>query len=390
MGVHVALKVYSPARQRTAVFYFFFAIGLCFASWASRIPDIKLALGLSDAALGTLLLAAPLGQIVFVPVAGQIVSRLGSRLILLIATPAYAVQIFLVGWAAEVWQVAALLFLLGVTGNLMFIATNTQAVGIELMYGRPIMASFHGGWSVAGFGGALIGMLMVALGVSPPAHLFVVGALVIIGVWLNAQALITHEPAPSVQRVPLFGKPNPALLRLGAIGFCGLAAEGTMFDWSGVYFRQVVQTSEQLVLLGYAAFMSCMAVGRFVGDRLSHRFGSRVMLQSSGALIFTGLALAALAPNIVCATLGFMITGFGVSTVIPVLYSTAGRSGIASPSMAIATVSGLAFFGFLAAPPLIGYIAEATSMRVSFFVISLLGLSVSLLTMGASLIRDDE
>ena len=380
----------SPTRLRASVFFFFAAAGLSFASWASRIPDIKLALGLSDAALGTLLLAAPIGQLIFVPVAGQFVTHLGSRLVLLAAMPVYALQIFLIGCATEAWQVAAMLFLLGVTGNLLFIAMNTQAVGVEKLYGRPIMSSFHGGWSIAGFGGAALGMLMRALDVGPAIHFLLVGLLVTLGAWLNAQALIAHAAPRAEDRLPLFSKPNPALLRLGVIGFCVLAAEGTMFDWSGVYFQQVVRPSGNLVLLGYAAFMLCMALGRFAGDGFTHRHGSRRVLRASGLLIFSGLGLAALLPNLVCATLGLMITGFGISTVIPVLYSIAGRAAIGSPSMAIATVSGLAFFGFLAAPPLIGYIAEATSMRVSFFVIALLGLSVSLLAAGASLVRDDD
>lgn len=381
---------HSPARLRASVFFFFFALGACSASWASRIPDIKLALSLSDAMLGTLLLAAPIGQLIFVPVAGQFVTYIGSRRTLLTAIPAYVLQIILIGCATSVWQLAAMLFLLGVTGNLLFIATNTQAVGVELMYGRSIMSSFHGGWSLGGFSGAALGMLIRGLGISPAPHFLLVGVLIALGIWLNAGALIAHEAPREEERPPLFGKLNPALLHLGLIGFCGLAAEGTMFDWSGVYFQQIVRPSEHLVLLGYAAFMSCMAIGRFLGDSLTQRYGYYRVLQASGLLIFTGLGLAALLPNVFCATLGFMITGFGVSTVIPTLFSIAGRSGIASPSMAIATVSGLAFFGFLAAPPLIGYIAEATSMRASFFVIALLGLSVSLLTSGAALVRATE
>ena len=340
--------------------------------------------------LGTLLLAAPIGQLVFVPVAGQFVTQLGSRRVLLAVMPTYILQIILIGGATSVWSLAAMLFLLGVSGNLMFIAMNTQAVGVEVMYGRAIMSSFHGGWSLGGFSGAAIGMLMRSFGVVPAVHFFCVGLLILLGVWLNAGALIAHEAPSAEERPPLFGKLDPALLHLGVIAFCVLAAEGTMFDWSGVYFQQIVRPSEHLVLLGHAAFMSCMAIGRFAGDSLTQRHGARRVLQTSGLLIFSGLGLAALFPNIVCATLGFMITGFGVSTVVPVLFSIAGRSGIASPSMAIATVSGLGFFGFLAAPPLIGYIAEASSMRVSFAVMALLGLSVSLLTRGASLVRNSD
>jgi MFS family permease len=384
------MSLHSQARLRASVFFFFFANGLCSASWASRIPDIKLALNLSDAMLGTLLLAAPIGQLIFVPVAGQFVTHIGSRRTLLAAIPAYLLQIVLIGCSTSIWTLAAVLFLLGVIGNLVFISMNTQAVGVELMYSRPIMSSFHGGWSLGGFSGAALGMLMRALDIVPAVHFLVVAVLILIGVWFNAGALIAHEAVRAEERPPLFGKLDPALLHLGVIAFCVLAAEGTMFDWSGVYFKQIVQPSEHLVLLGYAAFMSCMAIGRFSGDALTQRYGYRRILQASGLLIFVGLGIAALLPNIVCATLGFMITGFGVSTVVPVLFSIAGRSGIASPSMAIATVSGLGFFGFLAAPPLIGYIAEASSMRISFFVIALLGLSVSLLTASASLVRDSD
>lgn len=379
---------HSSARLRASVFFFFFANGLCSASWASRIPDIKFALNLSDAMLGTLLLAAPIGQLIFVPVAGQFVTHIGSRRTLLFAIPAYLLQIVLIGCATSVWQLAAALFMLGVVGNLVFISMNTQAVGVELIYGRSIMSSFHGGWSLGGFSGAAFSMLMRSLRIVPAMHFFVVAVLILIGVWFNAGTLIAHTPQEAEERPPLFGKLNPALLHLGVIGFCVLAAEGTMFDWSGVYFKQIVRPSDHLVLLGYAAFMSCMAIGRFSGDALTQRYGYRRVLRASGLLIFAGLGLAALLPNIVCATLGFMIAGFGVSTVVPVLFSIAGRSGISSPSMAIATVSGLGFFGFLAAPPLIGYIAEASSMRISFFVIALLGLSVSLLTASASLVRD--
>ena len=152
-----------------------------------------------------------------------------------------------------------------------------------------------------------------------------------------------------------------------------------MFDWSGIYFKQVVQAKGYLVSVGYASFMIMMATGRFMGDWLAHYFGRKKMVQLSGVLIFTGMMTAVLFPNFVMATIGFLIVGFGVSSIIPLLYSTAGKVKDVSSSIAIATVSGVGFFGFLMGPPLIGYIAQIAGLQYSFAVIAFLGLGISLM-----------
>ena len=152
-----------------------------------------------------------------------------------------------------------------------------------------------------------------------------------------------------------------------------------MFDWSGVYFKQVVKAEGSMVSLGYASFMVMMATGRFMGDGLALRFGRKRMVQFSGVLIFTGMMIAVLFPYLISATIGFLIIGFGVSSIIPLMYSTAGKiKGVAS-GMAIATVSGIGFFGFLMGPPLIGYIAELAGLQYSFAVIALMGLGITLM-----------
>ena len=158
-----------------------------------------------------------------------------------------------------------------------------------------------------------------------------------------------------------------------------MVCEGTMFDWSGVYFQKVVAVPKELTTLGYAAFMGTMASGRFISDFIVTRFGSRKVLEGSGILITTGLLLAVLFPTLIPATIGFLLVGFGVSSVIPLVYSAAGKSKTMSPGMALAAVSTIGFLGFLMGPPLIGLIAQAFSLRWSFSLIAILGFGTTLL-----------
>jgi MFS family permease len=173
--------------------------------------------------------------------------------------------------------------------------------------------------------------------------------------------------------------PHGSLLMLGVIAFCCLSAEGCMFDWSGVYFKQVVKAEGSLISLGYASFMVMMATGRFIGDSLAQRFGRKLMVQISGVLIFTGMMVSVIFSSIITATIGFMIVGLGVSSIIPLMISTAGKIKEVPSGIAIATVAGVGFFGFLMGPPLIGYIAQLAGLQYSFAVIAVMGLGITLM-----------
>ena len=368
-------------RIRIAVALFYFSLGLCFASWASRIPDIKTALHLSDAAFGSILFALPVGQFLMMTFSGKLVTQYGSRKMLLFALPVYTICLSNIGLVTHGWQLAIALFLFGVSGNVCNISMNTQGVAAEKLYQRPILASFHGGWSLAGFSGALIGLAMINLKISPYMHFWIVILVVWIIVVLNNQFLIPFK-AHIDQEEPsrkFFSKPDPTLVQLGIIGFCSMASEGAMFDWSGIYFKDVVQAPASLVILGYTSFMIMMASGRFVADRLIARFGRKHLLQVSGVMISSGLFTSVLFPTLIASTIGFMMVGLGVSSIIPTVYSTAGKIGKVAPGIAIATVSSVSFLGFLMGPPLIGYISAAAGLRYSFAVIGIFGLCITLL-----------
>ena len=368
-------------RIRIAVALFYFSMGLCFASWASRIPDIKTLLHLNDAAFGSILFALPVGQFLMMTFSGKLVTHYGSRKMLLFALPIYTICLSNIGLVTQGWQLAVALFLFGISGNLCNISINTQGVAAEKLYDRSIMASFHGGWSLAGFTGALIGLAMINLKVAPYVHFWIVILIVWLIIGLNNQFLVPFQ-ANIDQEEPsrkFFSKPDSTLLQLGIIGFCSMASEGAMFDWSGIYFKDVVKAPSSLVILGYTSFMIMMATGRFIADRLIARFGRKHLLQVSGVMISSGLFISVLFPTLIASTLGFMLVGLGVSSIVPTVYSTAGKNGKVAPGIALATVSSVSFLGFLMGPPLIGYISAAAGLRYSFAVIGIFGLCITFL-----------
>jgi MFS family permease len=377
-------------RIRVAVALVYFCMGLCFSSWASRIPDIKGALHLNDAMLGSILFALPVGQFLMMPFSGKLVTHFGSRKVLLFALPVYTICLNNVGLVKEGWQLAIALFLFGIAGNLCNISINTQGVAAERLYERPIMASFHGGWSLAGFTGALIGLLMINLKVPPNWHFITVILIVWTIVWVNHPFLVKGRSGINKDepKRKFFSKPDSMLLQLGIIGFCSMASEGAMFDWSGIYFKDVVKVPSSLVILGYTSFMIMMAIGRFLADYIISKIGRKRLLQICGVMISTGLFTSVLFPYLVPCTIAFMMVGLGVSSIVPTVYSAAGRHSKVPAGIALATVASVSFLGFLMGPPLIGYISEIAGLRYSFAVIGVFGMGITFLVSRIKALQD--
>ena len=367
----------SRKAHRVAVGALFFLLGLCFATWASRIPSVQQRMGISEVGLGAVLLTIPLGQMVSLPFTGWLVAREGSRKVVLWGIVLYAVALLGLGWATNLYQLLPCLALFGVGGNLTNISVNTQAVGVERLYKhKPIMASIHGLWSLAGLVAAAIGSTMIGHAVAPGLHFSFIALFILAGLAVSAGYTVRQDSNVNPDQ-PIFVKPDKELLGLGAIAFCALICEGAMFDWSGVYFKKVIQADKNWVGAGYTAFMSTMALGRFGADWLAARLGPRRVIQLSGLLTASGLAIAVALPSLPTALLGFLLVGFGTSSVVPLVYSAAGRSKTMSAGMALASVSTIGFLGFLLGPPVIGLLAGATSLRVSFAFIAFMGLCVS-------------
>ena len=376
--MNIALNI-NTRIYRIAISAFFFVAGLTFATWASRIPDIKNKLQLSDAGLGLILFALPVGQMVSLPISAALVSRFGSKSLIITGALLYPLSLILLATSGTGIALAFSLFIFGIWANLLNIAMNTQAVYVENIYGRSIMASFHGVWSMAGFAGALAGTFFVSNTISPLLHFTIICIVTGLVIWAAYRHTVPLDKNEGREEQPLFVKPDRRILLLGMIAFCCMVCEGAMADWSGVYYQKVVQSPASLTTIGYVAFMGTMATGRFIGDWLVTKFGVTRILQLSGILIAAGLLTAVLLPNIATATIGFLLVGFGVSSVVPIVFSLAGKSTNMSPSAALASVSTISFLGFLIGPPIIGFVAELTSLRISFLIIALLGFGTTLL-----------
>jgi MFS family permease len=383
-------SIFAPSDSRKylriAVAAFFFVQGLSFAAWASRIPDIKNMLHLTEGGLGTVLLALPIGLMASLPISGWMVTHYGSKKMVLIGAILYAVTLAFIGFVTRTEQLVIALFAFGLWGNLTNIAVNTQAVAVEQEYGKSIMASFHGLWSLAGFVSAMIGSLFISAHIPPHIHFSVIALAAFIIIFTAYKHTMPDGEKNSGEAQPLFVKPDRDLLTLGLIGFCAMVCEGAMFDWSGVYFQEVVNVPSSMTTLGYVAFMGTMTGGRFAGDWLANRLGRKKMLQISGCFMGIGLAAAVLFPFIVPATMGFLLVGFGVSSVVPLVYSAAGKSTTMSAGMALAAVSSISFIGFLIGPPLIGIVAQFADLRWSFAIVGMLASLTAYLSTKAKLI----
>lgn len=376
-----AVESTSPNRNRIriAVSLFYFCQGLAFSSWASRIPTLKENLQLTEAQLGTILLMLPIGQLITMALSGKLVTIYGSANVLRIVSIVYAIILCTIGLANNLYQLGGILFAFGVVGNMCNIAVNTQGVAAEKIFEKSIMSSFHGAWSIAGFTGALIGLLTMNIGIDTLPHFIIILFLIIINTLVNHKYLIQGK-AEQKDKKSFFSRPEKSLVQLGVIGFFSMATEGAMFDWSGVYFKDIVGAPENLIIVGYAAFMIMMAIGRFVGDFVISRVGRQRTLQVSGILMFTGMMLSVLVPQFWICTIAFMLVGIGVACNVPTVYSLAGQNKKVPSGVALAMVSSISFLGFLLGPPLIGYIAEITDLRYSFGVFAFFGLLMFVMT----------
>lgn len=378
-------KAYSEVKEsylkriRWAVSLFYFGMGLTFATWASRIPTIKSALNLTEAGLGTILFALPMGQLTMMLFSAKLVTRFGSNKTLPVAILLYTFCMTNLGLAENGWQLAIGLYFLGLTANLTNISVNTQGVYTEGLFRRNIMLSFHGVWSIAGFVGALVGLVVLGFDMPTYTHFVMIGVVVFILVATNYTYLINAKEKQVTSKKKSFFKIDSTLVWLGIIGFCSMASEGVMFDWSGVYFKEIIKVEGSLSALGYTSFMIMMACGRFFGDRLTQKWGRKKVMQISGCVISIGLFSAVLFPYLIPATLSFMVVGLGVSTIIPTMLSLAGKHPTIPTSQALTSVSSISFLGFLMGPPVIGYIAEAFGLQFSFAFIGVFGFIIALM-----------
>ena len=249
------------------------------------------------------------------------------------------------------------------------------------------MSSFHGLWSLGGFAGGIIGAVFANTLLPIGVHYAVVLVLSLAVLAAGLRFLVNDATARAEEEdVPKFSFKtiDPVLFLLGLMGFAGMFCEGTVYDWSSVYFASVVKPDEAFVRAGYIAGMGAMTLGRFFADGFVTKYGPSRVLKTCGALIVTGLWMAAALPWLVPATLGFLLVGFGISSSVPICYSIAGKLGTVKASIAITIVSSISFFGFLVGPPVIGWLSEVTGLRIALSIAACLGLMIAFVSIRVS------
>ena len=309
---------------RRAVAVFFFVNGAALASWVPHIPAIKSRHLMTDGTLGLVLLSMAVGSVLALPVAGWLVGRLGSRVTTAAAGVALCLALPLPIASPSVFALSLSLGLLGACNGLLDVSMNAQAAEIQRRVGRPIMSSFHALFSLGGVVGALLASGAMALGVSDMGHVGVSAAIALSAVVLALRGLV--PPAREGDHAgPGVVRPSGALVTLGILALLGLLAEGAVADWSAVYLHDTLGSSPSAAAAGFAAFSLTMTAGRFTGDALVSRLGSRRVLRGSSAVAALGLAAALLVGHPEIGVVGFALVGLGIANIIPVLFSAAAQ-----------------------------------------------------------------
>jgi len=359
----------TPRWSRPAVAVFFFINGAALASWVPHIPAIKSRHMMSDGQLGLVLLSMAAGSVLALPVAGWLVSRLGSRLMTAAAGIALCLALPLPVASPSVALLSFSLALLGACNGLLDVSMNAQAAEVEQRVGRPIMSSFHALFSLGGVAGALLAGGAMASGIGDVAHVRV-SAFVALTAAVVALPGLARPRAAREHAGPAVARPSGALLTIGILALLGLLAEGAMADWSAVYLHDTLGSSPSVAAIGFAAFSLAMAAGRFTGDALVGRLGPRRVLRGSSAVAAVGLGAALLVGHPAIGVVGCALVGLGIANIIPVLFSAAARVPGVPPGRALAAVATTGYLGFLAGPPLIGVVAEAAGLAAGLGLVS--------------------
>lgn len=367
----------SLRSQRVAVGLVFFATGATFGTWASRIPAVQEQVGLSASELGVALAGQMVGAFVALPLAGMTVAWAGSRRLLAGSVLLFVPLLGLLPHAPTLPALAALLVVFGAGNSGVDVAMNTQGTHVERRYAVAVMSSFHAMFSVGALAGAGVGALLAAHDISPVAH-FPVVAAALATVALASIAWMTDEPGErgTASRLAL---PGRALAIPGAVAFAMVFAEEILNTWSAVFLRTQSGASPAVAAAGFAVYSAGTLAGRLGADRLVRRRGPLAALQTGGGFATIGAALTIAVAHPLGVNAGFFLLGLGVAPVLPVLFSVVSQRDAAHAGTAITAVTTIGYLGSVIGPPLIGILADASTLRLAFLTVPVATLAMTLL-----------
>jgi len=352
-------------HHRLALSAFFFLSGFCFSSWASRIPSIKLTFDMNDAELGSFLFILPICSLIGLPISGWLISKYDSRYLLISGFLIYIFSLLGIGYASNIQLLTVVVCFFAFGLRAINISMNTQAIQLQKRYGRTINGSFHGIWSLVGLCGILFATGMIYFKITMFFHLAVVVVFALILSLTASSYLLKNDRETGGNKLRL-GSPDKFIFYTGLVVFCGAVCEGGIYDWSSVYFREVVNA--ELFTLSYLVFMVAMTLSRFFTDALTNLLGMKKLFLISASVVVFGVLILILFPTFYPALVGFFITGLGVASIFPMSFSLVSHSKKYAPGLAISIVGTYATVGVLLAPPFVGYVAHIFSLNLAFLI----------------------
>ncbi|MEV5261000.1 MFS transporter [Streptomyces anulatus] len=375
-------------NARTAVAVLFFTNGALFANLLPRYPQIKEDLAIGNGAYGLAVAAFPAGAIAAGLAAGVLIRRVGSAQVAVVGTLLTAMGILAAGLAPSPALFAGALFLAGAMDALTDVAQNAHGLRVQRLYGRSILNSFHAIWSIGAVTGGLMAAGAMSLGLSLGAHLMV-SAIVLVLAAATAWRFCLPGPDNEPEETGPEQRSTVGAVGASRVGFVLaalvlIATAGTLVEdagnsWAALYLTDSLHTSAALAAWGFIALVGAQFIGRIIGDRLVDRFGQRAVARTGGLITAAGMGLALAVPTLPGTILGFALAGFGVATLVPAAMHEADALPGLKPGSGLTIVSWLMRLGFLLSPPVVGYVADATSLRTGLLVIPCAGLLVVVL-----------
>ncbi|WP_217165556.1 MFS transporter [Streptomyces sp. AC512_CC834] len=358
-------------RARYAVAAVFAVHGSVTGSFATRVPWIQDHADVSAGQLGLALAFPAVGASLVMPLAGRVTHRFGARAALRGLLALWTLALVLPSLAPNLLTLCLALFVYGATAGMSDVAMNALGVEIENRLGKSIMSGLHGMWSTGAVIGSAAGTLAAHLGAGARTHHVLAAAVLTVAGLVACTWVLDLQPAEGEDPPPRFALPPRSALLIGAVGFCAVFAEGASLDWSAVYLRDEMATSAGLAAACTTGFTLTMALARLAGDKVVDRFGAVRTVRVGGVLAALGGLLVVVGGHPAVAMTGFALMGLGIAVVVPLCFAAAGRAG-SNPSLAIAGVATVTYTSGLIAPSAIGGVAQATSLVVSFGLVTLL------------------
>lgn len=360
---------------RLATFLVFSVNGAMIGTWVAHIPWLQGHLGISKATLGLCLLCLAAGALVSMPLTGHLIDRRPTATVTRSATLLFCLMPALPLLATSPYMLGAILFVFGASNGAMDVAMNAHGIAIQKELKRPIMSSFHGGWSVGGFAAAGLVAVAAAAGLDPRVESLLVGvALLLLSLWITRRlgAANAHSSAGHG-----FALPTRPLILIGALCFLVMLTEGAIGDWSGIYLRQDAGASPAAAAMAFAGFSLGMAIARLGGDVVNARIGAGRLLRAGTALVAIALGSVVLIGEMVPAVIGFALCGLGIANAVPLLFTAAGRIHPPGPSLAAAFTLG--YTGFVVGPPVIGLLSDQIGLSRTLALLVLAPVTVTVL-----------